>query len=101
MIDLDTLCRESDIISLHTTLNPETKYLINPNTISNMKKTLMLINTCRGACVNSTDLISALGDRSIGTYVADVYEGERGLFFYDWSNTELTDINLIRVLTCL
>ena len=66
-----------------------------------MKKTGNADQYHRGACVRSTDLISALGDRSIGTYVADVYEGERVFFFYDWSNTELTYINLIRVPTCL
>ena len=59
----------------------------------------MLINTCRGACVNSSDLITALENQIIGSYGADVYESERGLFFYDWSNKELTDTNLIRLLS--
>ncbi len=98
-VDLDTLCRDSDIISLHTSLTPETKYLINKNLISKMKKSVMLINTCRGACVNSSDLIAALENQIIGSYGADVYESERGLFFYDWSNKELTDTNLIRLLS--
>ncbi len=79
--DLNTLCSESDIISIHTCLTPETRYLINAEKIALMKRGLMLINTSRGACVNTSDVLHYLENGHIGYFGTDVYEKERGLFF--------------------
>lgn len=90
-VDLPALCREADIISLHTGLTPGTKYLINKELIGRMKKGVMLINTGRGACINTADVIAALEDGHIGYFGTDVYENEKGIFFYDHSDKELKD----------
>lgn len=97
--DLDTLCRQSDVISLHTCLTPETKYMINKNRIALMKKGVMLINTSRGPCINTEDLLYYLQTGHVGYFGADVYEKERGIFFYDWSNKPLQDEMLKRLLS--
>ncbi|MBS1575666.1 MAG: 2-hydroxyacid dehydrogenase [Bacteroidetes bacterium] len=97
-VSLEQLCRESDIISIHTPLNEQTKYLINKNLISIMKKGVMLINTGRGACVNTTDVLHYLESGHIGYFGADVYEKERGLFFHDWTGKALNDDLLKRLL---
>lgn len=97
--DIDTLCRESDIISLHTCLTPETKYIINKDRIASMKKGVMLINTSRGACINTADLLYFLDTGHVGYFGADVYEKEKGVFFYDWSNKPLHDEMLKKLLS--
>ena len=58
----------------------------------------MLINTARGGVVDTADVIAGLKDGHIGTFGADVYEGERGLFFYDHSADELQDPLLRQLL---
>lgn len=98
-VDLDTLCKQSDIISIHTCLTPQTKYIINKNNISFFKKGMMLINTSRGACINTMDLLAALETGQIGYYGADVYEFEKGLFFYDKSGKKLNDEMLDELLS--
>jgi D-lactate dehydrogenase len=85
--DLYCLCEQSDIISLHTCLSPETRYLINEDKIRRMKPGVMLINTARGAVVNTADVLAALQSGQIGSYGADVYEREKGVFFYDHSSS--------------
>lgn len=97
--DCETLCRESDIISLHAPLVPETKYLIDKNCISKMKKGVMLINTSRGALVNTKDAIEALKTGQIGYLGMDVYEEEIGLFFEDHSEDILQDDIIARLMT--
>ncbi|MEO5563691.1 MAG: 2-hydroxyacid dehydrogenase [Chitinophagaceae bacterium] len=92
------LCRESDIISIHTSLNPHTKYMINKNMMELMKPGVMLINTSRGACVNTEDVLHYLENGHIGYFGADVYEHEKGLFFYDWSGKEIKDDLLKRLI---
>jgi D-lactate dehydrogenase len=90
-VDLPTLFGQSDIISIHTCLTPQTKYIINKESIALFKKGMMLINTSRGACVNTKDLIEALENGQVGYYGADVYEYEKGVFFYDKTGKELQD----------
>jgi D-lactate dehydrogenase len=97
-IPLATLCRESDIISLHTCLTPQTKYMINRQLIELMKPGVMLINTSRGACIHTEDVLRSLENGHIGYFGTDVYEKERGLFFYDWSGREIQDEILKRLL---
>ena len=96
--DLETLCSTADIITIHTPLNEQTKYLINNNLIKTMKKGVMLINTARGAVVNTTDIIENLKNDNIGYYGMDVYEKEKGVFFYDYSNKQLQDEQLQQLM---
>ncbi len=95
---METLCSEADIITIHIPLNPETKYLIKEELIGLMKKKVMIINTARGAIVNTNDIIKYLKNGHIGYYGADVYENERGVFFNDLSITGLKDKNLATLL---
>ena len=98
-VDLPTLLRESDIISLHCPLTPETKHLINPQSIALMKPGVMLINTGRGALVDTRAVIAGLKSRHIGTLGLDVYEQEEGVFFEDLSFEIIDDDLLERLLT--
>lgn len=97
--DCETLCKESDIITLHVPLTPETKYLIDKNYISKMKKGVMLINTSRGALINTKEIIEALKIGQIGHLGIDVYEEEGGLFFEDRSEEILKDDMIARLMT--
>jgi D-lactate dehydrogenase len=97
--DLETLFRESDIITLHAPLIESTKYMINEKTIGLMKQGLMLINTSRGGLVKTDDLIEALKSGHIGYLGLDVYEEEKGLFFFDRSEAILQDDVIARLMT--
>jgi D-lactate dehydrogenase len=98
-VDLKTLCRSSDIITLHTPLNAATKYLINKETIDEMKPGIMLINTARGAVINTEHVIEALENGKIGYLGLDVYEKEKGIFFYDYSKNRITDEMLKKLMS--
>jgi D-lactate dehydrogenase len=97
--DLKTLCDRSDIISLHCPVTEETKYIINGQTIGWMKENVMLINTSRGALVNTKDVVDALKKGHIGYFGMDVYEEEEHLFFEDHSEEILLDETIARLLT--
>jgi D-lactate dehydrogenase len=97
--DFETACNNADIITLHTPLNEETRYLINRNTIEHMKPGVMLINTSRGGLVNTKDVIVALKKGKIGYFGMDVYEEEEGLFFEDHSEEILQDDVIARLMT--
>jgi D-lactate dehydrogenase len=88
-----------DIISLHAPLTTETHYLVNKESIAGMKKGVMLINTGRGALINTRDVIDALKAGQIGYLGLDVYEEEKGLFFEDHSEHILQDDVIARLLT--
>lgn len=98
-VDLKTLCRESDIISLYTPLNTATKYLINIEMIQEMKQGVMLINTARGAVMNTQHVIEGLESGKIGYLGADVYEKEKGIFFYDYSKNRIQDEMLKKLMS--
>lgn len=98
-VDMDTLCEKSDIITLHAPLNDKTRYIINRERIEKMKKGVMLINTSRGALVDTKELIGALKSGRIGYLGLDVYEEEKGLFFEDHSDEILQDDVIARLLT--
>lgn len=97
-VDIAALCRESDIISLHTCLTPHTKHLINKKLIGLMKPGVMLINTSRGACVDTVEVLAALENGRIGYFGTDVYEYEKGIFFYNHENENLEDGLLQKLL---
>lgn len=98
--DLDYLIANSDCISLHCPLTDETYHLINTETISMMKKGIYLINTSRGALIDSHALLDKL--RSTDTFAGvalDVYEEEDGVFYEDYSNRVILDDTLARLTT--
>jgi len=75
-VDRDTLLRESDVVSLHCPLTPETRELINAEAIDRMRSTALLINTARGLLVNETDLATALNEGRIAGAGLDVLSVE-------------------------
>ncbi|WP_320153076.1 2-hydroxyacid dehydrogenase [uncultured Tolumonas sp.] len=99
-VDLDTLFRESDVISLHCPLFQENYHLLNSQSFAKMKKGVMIINTSRGALLNSQDAIEALKQGKIGALGLDVYEEESELFFEDKSNEVITDDTFRRLSAC-
>ncbi|MDB5257451.1 MAG: hydroxyacid dehydrogenase [Chitinophagaceae bacterium] len=96
---LKELCSEADIISIHAPLTLETKYLINKSSLSLMKKGVMIINTSRGALLNTSDAIDALKEGKIGYLGLDVYEKEKGMFFSDHSHEIMQDDLFSHLLT--
>ncbi|NNM54707.1 MAG: cyclic nucleotide-binding domain-containing protein [Spirochaetales bacterium] len=97
--DLTTLFRESDIISLYLPLTPETHHLINDETIRQMKPGVMVINTSRGALIDTQALIRGLIAGQVGAAGLDVYEEESQYFFEDYSASMVTDDVLARLMT--
>jgi len=97
--ELKEIFQQSDIISLHVPLNPETKHFIDDNALTMMKKGVMLINTGRGALIDTKALIRALKTGQVGYAGLDVYEEEEGVFFQDLSGQILGDDTLARLLT--
>ncbi len=98
-VDLDTLLKESDIISLHTPLTPETYHILNSLTFEKMKDGVYIINTSRGKLIETKALIEALKSGKIGGVALDVYEEEEGVFYEDLSDKGLGDDELARLLT--
>lgn len=98
-MDLDELLRSADIISLHLPLTPETHHMINANAIKLMKPGAMLINTSRGALLNTLAVIEGLKSGQIGYLGLDVYEEEDDIFFQDLSSYILQDDIFARLLT--
>lgn len=98
-VTLDELYAQSDIISLHCPLTPETEYIINKDSIAKMKKGVMIINTGRGLLINSDDLIEGLKSQQVGFAGLDVYEEEANYFFKDKSDRIIEDDTLARLLS--
>jgi D-lactate dehydrogenase len=90
---------KSDIISIHCPLNEQTKHLINYDTIAMMKTGVMLINTSRGALVDTKAVISGLKSGQIGYLGIDVYEQEEHLFFRDLSSDVIQDDDIQRLMS--
>jgi D-lactate dehydrogenase len=99
LVDLDDLLRESDVVSLHSPLTPETFHLIDRSRLALMKPGAMLVNTSRGGLVDTVALIEALKSGHLGAAGLDVYEEESGTFFEDLSDRPITDDVLARLLT--
>lgn len=98
VVSLDELYANSDIISLHCPLTPNTKFLINQDSIAKMKKGVMIINTGRGKLINTEDLIEGLRSKQVGSAGLDVYEEEREYFYEDKSDKMIDDDVLARLL---
>jgi D-lactate dehydrogenase len=93
------LAPQSDVISLHTPLTPETRHIIRKETLELLKPGCLLINVSRGALVDTRALIAALKSGRLGGVGLDVYEEEEGIFFEDLSGQVLHDDDLARLLT--
>lgn len=98
-VDLPTLLKESDIISLHVPLVPETFHMLDDEAFSKMKHGVFIVNTSRGKVINTASLIKALKSGQIGGVALDTYEEEEGVFFEDLSDQILLDDELSRLLT--
>ncbi len=90
-VSFDELCEESDIISLHCPLTKETRYLIDKKHIERMKNGVIIINTSRGALINSEALLSAIKEEKVGGAGLDVYEEETEFFYEDKSYSIIQD----------
>lgn len=97
-VSLDELFERSDIVSLHCPLTKDTHYLVNEARIESMKNTAYIINTSRGALINSEDLLNGLINKKIAGACLDVYEEEADLFFEDNSDTIIRDATLTRLI---
>lgn len=98
-VDLATIYREADVLSLHVPLTPSTHHMIDDKALARMKHGVMIINTGRGALIDSVALIAALKTGQIAAAGLDVYEEEEGIFFRDLSDKVLQDDVLARLLT--
>ncbi|MGG9970866.1 2-hydroxyacid dehydrogenase [Ferruginibacter sp. SUN002] len=98
-LPLIDVVQQADIISLHCPLTEQTKHMINKDTIAMMKDGVMLINTSRGALVETSDAIKALKTGKIGYLGLDVYEQEETLFFNDLSENIIQDDLIMRLLS--
>jgi D-lactate dehydrogenase len=98
-VTLDDLLAQSDVVSLHMPLTPQTLHLIDARAIAKMKAGSILINTSRGAIVEAEALLAALKSQQLYGIGLDVYELEEGVFFNDLSDQMLKDDVLARLLT--
>ncbi len=98
-VDLPTLFKESDVISLHCPLTPETHHIINSRALAQMKQGVMIINTSRGALIDTNAVIEGIKSGQVGYLGLDVYEEEDDLFFEDLSDQVIKDDNFSRLLT--
>jgi D-lactate dehydrogenase len=97
--DLDTLLGECDVITLHCPLTPETHHIIDAEALTKTRPGVMIVNTSRGALIDTRAVIDALKDGRIGHLALDVYEEEGDLFFEDLSDTGIQDDVFARLLT--
>lgn len=96
---LDTLLPAVDILSLHCPLTPATHHLINGDALARMRRGAMLVNTSRGAVIDTRAAIKALKSGQLGSLALDVYEEEGDLFFRDLSERAIADDVFARLLT--
>jgi D-lactate dehydrogenase len=98
-VPFERLLSESDVITLHCPLTPESRHLLGREAFARMKPGVMVINTSRGALLDAGAAIEALKSGHVGSLALDVYEEESDVFFEDLSNRVLHDDVLARLLT--
>ena len=98
-VELSEIWKRSDIISFHCPLTDENMHMVNDDTIAVMKKGVVLINTSRGALIDSNALLRGIKDRKIGAACLDVYEEESDVFFHDFSGQIVDDDTLARLIS--
>ncbi len=97
--DVEKIARESDIITLHIPLTPETHHIINEDTIPMLKDGVFIVNTSRGALLDTAAVVEGLKSGKIGFLAMDVYEEEGDLFFQNLSEKVIRDDVFSRLLT--
>ena len=97
-VSLEQLFEQADILSLHCPLTEETNHLINAASLSRMKEGVVIVNTSRGALVNTEDLIAGIKSGKVGAAALDVYEEEGDLFYEDFSGAIVQDDKLVRLI---
>lgn len=97
--NLDDLFEKSDIISLHCPLTKENYHMINEDTISAMKKGVIIINTSRGSLIDAEALLEGIKAKKVGAACLDVYEEESELFFEDHSGRIVQDDIIARLIS--
>lgn len=98
-VPFEALLEQSDVVSLHCPLTPQTHHLFGAAAFARMRRGAMLVNTSRGAVVDARALIDALKSRQLGAVALDVYEQEGDLFFTDLSDEVIEDDVFERLLT--
>lgn len=98
-VSLEEIWEKSDIISFHCPLTEETKHMVNEQSIAAMKKGVVLLNTSRGALIDSEALLEGIKTRKIGAACLDVYEEESDVFFHDFSGHIIQDDVLARLIS--
>lgn len=98
-VDEETIFKTSDVLTFHCPLTEQTRHIVNHDTTKMMKHDAVIINTGRGALIDTKALVHALKHKYIGGAALDVYEEESQFFFKDWSAEVLTDDVLARLLT--
>lgn len=96
-VDKKTLFAQSHFLSLHAPLSEQTRYIVNKENLSLSQKGLIIINTSRGELINTSELLEFLDSGHVRGAGLDVYENEKGVFFYDHSNDLIPDLNLTRL----
>lgn len=99
VVPLEHLLEQSDIVSLHCPLNESTRHIVNADSLRQLKPGAMLINTSRGALLDTTAVLDALKSLRLGYLGIDVYEQEGSLFFEDHSSDIIQDDVFQRLLT--
>lgn len=98
-VELNELYAKSDVISMHCPLNDETHHMIDAPAIEQMKKGVMVVNTSRGALIDTNAIIDGLKSEKVGYLAIDVYEEEEDLFFEDLSEKVIKDDMFVRLQT--
>lgn len=99
MLELESLLQRSDVVTLHCPLFEHNRHLINSERLALMKPGAMLINTSRGALIDTRAVIAGLKSRRLGALAIDVYEQESALFFHDRSSEIIDDDIFQRLMT--
>lgn len=97
-VSLERLFRESDIVSFHCPLTPESYHMLNSQTVDMLKTGAVIINTSRGALIDAEALLDGIRSRKIGATCLDVYEEESEIFFEDFSGHIPSDETLATLL---
>ncbi len=98
-VSFETLCRQADMISLHCPLTKESYHMIDEEAIGCMRDGVMIVNTSRGALIDTTALIEGLKSGKVGAAGLDVYEEEGDFFYEDYSGEVMPDDELARIIS--
>lgn len=97
-VDLDTIYKECDVITLHLPSNPQTFHMLNAEAFAKMKDGVTIINTARGNLIDSTALIDAINNGKVGAAGLDLLENENGLYYYNRCGETINnnELNMLR-----